>query len=153
MAQRYIHKPYLIDSLKFDLRLYVLLAGCDPLRIFLFNEGLTRLSTEPYRPPQSTNMNNSFVHLTNYAINKHHEDFQFNETADKDDIGHKRSLSFFWRHLREREKGKVDIPTLKAQINDLIIKTMCAVQPLMANSYRAAQPNDLTNAMAFEVLG
>lgn len=32
---RYISKPLLLDGYKFDLRLYVLVSGCDPLRIFL----------------------------------------------------------------------------------------------------------------------
>ena len=46
MVQRYKHKPYLIDGLKFDLRIYVLVAGIDPLRIFVYEEGLARFATE-----------------------------------------------------------------------------------------------------------
>lgn len=36
VAQRYLAKPYLIDNLKFDLRVYVFLYGVDPLRIFVY---------------------------------------------------------------------------------------------------------------------
>ena len=46
MVQRYLHKPFLIDGLKFDMRIYVLLYGVDPLRIFVFKEGLARFATE-----------------------------------------------------------------------------------------------------------
>lgn len=44
--QKYIEKPYLINGLKFDFRVYVLLAGCDPLRIYVYKEGLARFATQ-----------------------------------------------------------------------------------------------------------
>jgi tubulin polyglutamylase TTLL6/13 len=45
IVQEYIHHPYLVDKLKFDIRLYVLVLSCDPLKIFLFKEGLVRFAT------------------------------------------------------------------------------------------------------------
>jgi len=48
VVQRYVTKPFLIEKLKFDFRIYVLLAGCDPLRVYVFKEGLARFATEPY---------------------------------------------------------------------------------------------------------
>ena len=92
VAQRYLHKPYLLDGLKFDLRIYVLVAGCDPLRIFVYDDGLGRFATEEYIAPTSDNLENMCMHLTNYAINKDNPNFVFNKSADDDDVGHKRSL-------------------------------------------------------------
>jgi tubulin polyglutamylase TTLL6/13 len=65
----------LIDRLKFDLRIYVLIAGCDPLRIFVHEDGLTRFATVEYKVPSGKNMGNMMMHLTNYAVNKSNPNF------------------------------------------------------------------------------
>jgi tubulin polyglutamylase TTLL6/13 len=75
VAQRYLHKPYLIDGLKFDLRIYVLLVGIEPLRLYVYNEGLARFATETYQSPTPQNLGNLFMHLTNYSINKEADNF------------------------------------------------------------------------------
>jgi len=58
VAQRYLAKPYLIDGLKFDLRIYVLIYGVDPLRVFLFKQGLVRFATDEYTGPYGSNLDN-----------------------------------------------------------------------------------------------
>ena len=75
MVQRYLSKPHLIDGYKYDLRLYVFINGINPLRIYLYKDGLARFATEPYQKPNEKNMDNLFMHLTNYAINKESENY------------------------------------------------------------------------------
>ena len=58
------------DGYKFDCRLYVLIKNLEPLKIFLYKEGLARFATEPFKKPKNNNLDNLFMHLTNYAINK-----------------------------------------------------------------------------------
>lgn len=51
IVQKYISNPMLIDSLKFDLRIYVLITCVQPLRIFMYNDGLARFATEKFEKP------------------------------------------------------------------------------------------------------
>lgn len=46
----------MIDGYKFDLRIYVLVTSCDPLNVFLFDDGLVRMSTEKYQIPTEGNI-------------------------------------------------------------------------------------------------
>jgi len=81
-----------MEGLKFDLRVYVLVTGCDPLRVYIYDDGLVRFATEPYIPPSFTNLEDMCMHLTNYAINKDNPNFVFNTDKKKMDVGHKRGI-------------------------------------------------------------
>jgi hypothetical protein len=67
VVSRYISNPFLINSHKFDLRIYILITSVDPLRVYMFKDGLARFASEKYT---HTNPENKYSHLTNYSINK-----------------------------------------------------------------------------------
>ena len=150
IAQKYISKPYLINNLKFDLRIYCLVYGCDPLRIFIYKEGLARFATENYYTPCEKNFSNSYVHLTNYAINKHSPKFIFNNDVNNPTLGHKKCLEFVWNYIDDHGGNS---SKLKNDIYECIVKTICSVQPILAQSYRTCLPMDLDNNKCFEILG
>ena len=47
------------------------------------------------------------MHLTNYSLNRHADDFVENSDGNRDDDGHKWSLAAMWRKLRS-EGSDVD---------------------------------------------
>merc|ERR1711892_354304 len=86
-------------GLKFDLRLYVLLTSIDPVKLYIYEEGLVRFATEEYtNSPEE--ISNNFIHLTNYSVNKDSDEFVYNESPG-DYTGHKWNLSTLWRYLSD----------------------------------------------------
>jgi tubulin polyglutamylase TTLL5 len=72
VVSKYVDNPLLVNDLKFDIRLYVVLTSLDPLRVYIYNEGLVRFASDPY---QQTDKENLFSHLTNYSINKKSQNY------------------------------------------------------------------------------
>ncbi|XP_055848310.1 tubulin polyglutamylase TTLL13 isoform X2 [Episyrphus balteatus] len=145
ICQLYIHKPLLIDGFKFDLRVYTLITSVDPLRIFVYNEGLARFATNMYRTPSPNNVTDLFMHLTNYAVNKHSTEF-----SKCEEMGSKRNFKTINRLLAE--KG-CDVKKLWQDIDDIIIKTILSAWPMLKHNYHACFPMHDTIQACFEILG
>ena len=84
-------KPHLIDGLKYDLRLYVFINGISPLRMYLYKDGLARFATCKYQKPSDRNLDNLFMHLTNYAINKESDNYMDAAGPSSEAVASKRS--------------------------------------------------------------
>ncbi|KAG1659829.1 hypothetical protein FOA52_003772 [Chlamydomonas sp. UWO 241] len=148
VAQHYLPEPYLINGFKFDLRIYALVVCVDPLRVFVYKEGLVRICTEQYVKPKASNVNLSFMHLTNYAINKKNEEFVANN-GDSDDAS-KLSLEQLQEYM---EDDGHDWGGVWASIHGVIVKSLASVQPGLKNNYRSAVPIDNDGFSCFEILG
>uniref|UniRef100_A0A8B9G929 Tubulin polyglutamylase TTLL4 n=1 Tax=Amazona collaria TaxID=241587 RepID=A0A8B9G929_9PSIT len=124
LVQRYLHKPYLIGGKKFDLRIYVYVTCYDPLRVYLFKDGLVRFASCKYSSSIKS-LSNKFVHLTNYSVNKKNTEYKSNsdETACQ---GHKWALKALWSYLNQ--KG-VNSEAIWEKIKDIVIKTIIASEP------------------------
>ncbi|GMF19898.1 unnamed protein product [Phytophthora lilii] len=136
VAQQYVARPLLIDGKKFDLRIYVLVTSCSPLRVYIFKDGLVRMCTADYVTPNADNLEQRFMHLTNYAVNKHSNNFEVNKGDGTEGKGSKRSLKWFFAWLKEMfPPDRID--TLWDQIGDICLKSILSVQPTLAQEYRS----------------
>ncbi|XP_035040794.2 tubulin polyglutamylase TTLL11 [Hippoglossus stenolepis] len=147
VVQEYIQRPLLIDKLKFDIRLYVLIKSLEPLEIYIAKEGLTRFCTEPYQEPSQKNLSHVFMHLTNYSLNVHSGNFVH---SDSQSTGSKRSLSSVLYRLAA--KG-VDIKKVWSDIIALVLKTIIAVVPELRVYYQADIPPGKPGPTCFQILG
>ncbi|XP_042899981.1 tubulin monoglutamylase TTLL4 [Parasteatoda tepidariorum] len=123
VVQRYVSDPYLINGSKFDLRLYVLVPSFNPLRIYLFEDGLVRFASEKYSLSDKS-FANRFIHLTNYSINKKSSAYTSNDDVNLCQ-GHKWSLKSFWSYMSD---SGIDVDKIKATIVDMIIKTVIGAE-------------------------
>ena len=85
IVQRYVARPYLINETKFDLRLYLLVTSVNPLRLYLYDDGLVRFASNKYSN-ESSKVQDVFTHLTNYSINKKSSSYVNNEESEQEKV-------------------------------------------------------------------
>ncbi|XP_023210125.1 tubulin polyglutamylase TTLL4-like isoform X2 [Centruroides sculpturatus] len=119
VVQKYISRPFLINGNKFDLRIYVLVTSFDPLRIYVFKEGLVRFASVQYSRSVRY-IGEKFRHLTNYSINRKNSSYKVSEDKNLFE-GHKWSLKCLWDYLKTRD---INTEQLWSSIIDIVIKTL-----------------------------
>jgi tubulin polyglutamylase TTLL6/13 len=115
VCQEYI-PPFLLNRLKFDLRVYVSVTSVDPLRVYIHNENMVRFCTEKYAAPQKSTLERVFCHLTHYSVNKNSPKFVEN-TEDNETSAHKRGTSTVFAEI---ESLGVDVQILQGRIDVVI---------------------------------
>ncbi|GLC33111.1 hypothetical protein PLESTB_000369300 [Pleodorina starrii] len=124
LAQRYLESPYLVGGKKFDLRIYALVTSYSPLRIFLHRSGFARFTNMRYSTKKE-DITNTYVHLTNVAIQKHAPNFD----AQK---GLKWSIRSLRTYIATKHGAEAAAELFHA-IQNIIIRALLAVQPAMIN--------------------
>jgi hypothetical protein len=141
----YISNPHLINRKKYDLRLYVLITGYTPLKIYLFDNGLARFCSEEY-DLNPEKMNDRYIHLTNYSINKTSVNFAQNDSVN-DEFGEKWTL-FTLKHYFE--KNNLDFNKVWEKIKDIIVKIILSVTGMAIPLIKSF---NLTSGNLFELYG
>lgn len=144
VVSQYIENPLLIDGLKFDLRIYVSITCFNPLRIYMYKEGLVRFATQKYN---NTGKGSRFMFLTNYSVNKHSENFVENDNAMEDGKGSKWSITALRKLFSEQG---IDDEKLWAKIKDLVIKTILSIESI---TYAGCEMHLPYRTNCFELLG
>jgi hypothetical protein len=151
IVQEYVCRPLLIEGKKFDLRVYALVTSIRHLSIFIYDEGLVRMCAEQYEKPSEENLGNICKHLTNYAVNKHSDQFVFNEDKEgRGDSGNKRDFAWFNSWLTSQGNN---VQKFWEKVEHIICKSIIAAVPQMTHVYNSCFPHNNDGFTCFEVLG
>ncbi|CAE7660137.1 TTLL11, partial [Symbiodinium pilosum] len=155
LAQRYLPAPLLLDGLKFDLRLYVVVTSLDPLVAYMCKEGLARFCTAKYEEPTAANANEAYMHLTNYSVNKKSTAFKDEDPFDIHTQASKRPLGTLLSQIAAQEANEgrsFDESKLFAAFEEVCAVLLQAMVPVMKVTYdrvaKEAKPKPRTKAKA-----
>jgi len=163
LVSKYLSKPHLLRGYKYDMRIYILVTSFEPLRAYIFSQGLVRLATQPYSTAKGS-LKKRFIHLTNFSINKKAENYKKNtqgvdaagkpieSSATAADTEEEAGMSSKWSldELRaEYEKMGISYDEVFKNIKTLCIKTLMAVEPQITTAMRSAKHRN----QCFEVYG
>ena len=121
LISKYVTNPHLINGKKYDLRIYVLVTGLKPLKIYINKEGLARISAQKFSLNEE-NYDNIFVHLTNTGVNKKSKEYVYAQDFNSENAN-KLSLHTYQKYI-SKEKANYDL--IWKKIKDIAIKTVIA---------------------------
>ena len=129
VVSEYIDNPLLFNGFKFDLRIYIVITCINPLRIYIYEDGLTRFATSKYSSNVSGNKKGlKYMHLTNFSVNKKNINFVSTDDPNADGTGSKWSLIALKNAFIEH---RIDGEMIFRKIEDICIKTILAGEPYM----------------------
>ena len=179
LVSKYLEKPHLLRGYKYDLRIYIVVTCYEPLKAYIFKEGLVRLATCPYTTNKNS-LKKRFVHLTNYSVNKKNENFVKNvntagnnlvggttnfkpmdekddaESIEADEPPSAMPFESKWslKMLKEEyERNGIDFDDIFNKIKELCLKTLISVEPHIVSQSRTTRfRNQCFEVYGFDVL-
>jgi len=147
----YIDDPFLINGFKFDLRIYVLITSINPLRVYMYQEGLVRFATVKYDPTDFTSKANRYIHLTNYSVNKNNENFVANTNSDQDNTGSKWSLTALKSYFQSQS---INMDIIIERIEEILVKTILSIENTTYSAFDTQVPyrNNCFELLGFDIL-
>lgn len=150
IVQRYIPRPFLILGHKFDLRLYVVVTSFDPIRLYLYREGLVRIARHPYRTSSTASngettssladLTQLTAHLTNFTVNKGVTAAAENDAATTADSADSTELKWPLQALAAYMTSlQIDWSGTMARVHHLIAQTFLSVAPEVRAALRQFQ--------------
>jgi len=162
VVQKYIANPMLLNGLKFDMRIYLLVVGGsrgvgDDMRLFLFRDGLVRLCSTEYETPTPETFDQVHMHITNYELNRKSTAFKNATcTGEESGSGNKRSMAWLLGHIAS-QYGQEERQRVWSDVVSICVKTVLASQPTLDAEYDACFTKDRTSGgmgcRSFEILG
>jgi len=122
MLSKYLTNLDLIKNKKYDLRLYVLITGLKPLRIYFNKEGLVRISSKNFTLNKKS-IQDKFVHLTNTGVNEKNKNFIKPNNTENENA----NIWNLYTYSKYLKKVNVDFQNIRNKINDIIIKSIISV--------------------------
>ena len=142
---KYISYPHLINNLKYDFRSYVLITGLTPLKLYLYQEGLVRFTTEEYSLDLKK-VDELYRHLTNVAINKKNKNTYKKATNADTEEGSKWSMQVYKHYC---EQNNIDFNIIWDQMKDITIKSILAVRDLFIEKIKENETKDKNHFKLF----
>lgn len=121
----------------------------DPLEILLYDEGLARFATIDYQAPSIKNLHETFMHLTNYSLNKRSVNYK-HASDEKQTDASKRKLTLLWSQLGQLFSPN-RIEQVKEKIEEMINKTILAILPDLRVQYALEFPMTRKQNRCFQV--
>lgn len=156
IIQSYISKPLLLQGFKFDLRVYVLLYTDqgDPseLKYLIFKDGLGRFCTTKYQTPTHRNIYQAYMHLTNYSLNKHSDNFKEQGYVFNEEEASKRRISTTLKQLK-KQGSSLTKATFWEEMDRIAERTLTAMYAQIWANCSNRAPVEGQFGRCFQLLG